>query len=82
MYFVFLTTCLCTTSPNFVKCTRIVFNLPISKSCPFAFKLFKPVAKLTNLLMSSYSTSAFKAAKPLLVDKVDVSIPVACSNYS
>ena len=32
--------------------------------------------------MSSYSTSAFKAAKPILVAKVDVSIPVACSNYS
>ena len=32
--------------------------------------------------MSSCSTSAFKAAKSLLVAKVDVSIPVACSNYS
>ena len=82
MYFVFLTTCLCTTSPNFVKCTRIAFNLPISKLSPFVFKLFKPVAKLTNLSMSSCSTSAFKAAKSFSVAKLDVYIPVACSNYS
>ena len=51
-------------------------------SLNFVYLLFKPVAKLTNLLMSICSTSAFKAGKSVLVAKVDVYIPVACSNYS
>ena len=32
--------------------------------------------------MSRCATSAFKAAKSLVVANVDVYIPVACSNYS
>ena len=31
--------------------------------------------------MANLSTSAFKAIKPFLADKSDVSMPVACSNF-
>ena len=40
----------------------------------------KLVGTLTNLLISSLSTSAFKAIKSFLATKSDVSTPVACFN--
>ena len=44
--FVFLTTSLSTTLPNFFKSTGANFNLPTSKSSTFVFKLFKLVGTL------------------------------------
>ena len=57
--------------------TGTVFNLPTSKSSTFDFKLFQLVGTSKNLLMSSLSTSAFKAIKSFLAAKSDVSTPVA-----
>ena len=58
------------------------FNSPTSKSSTFGFNLFRPLGTLTNLLMSSLSTSAFKAIKSFLAPKSDVlTPPVAYSNY-
>ena len=57
-----------------------MFNLPASKSSSFVFKLFKLVGTSINLLMSSLSTSAFKATKTFLADKLDVPTLVACSS--
>ena len=51
---------LSTTSLNFFKSTGTVFDLPTSKSSTFVFTLFQAVGALTNLLMSSLSTLAFK----------------------
>ena len=77
----FLTTSLSTRSLIFFKSTGTAFNLPTtSKSSTFVFKLFELVGTLTNLLMSSLSTSAFNAIKSFLAAKSDVSIPVAWSN--
>ena len=59
--FVFLATSLCTISFNFFKSTGPPFNLPTSKSSNFVFILFKLVGTLVSLLMSSLSTSAFRA---------------------
>ena len=59
---------------------RNSFNLPTSKSFTFAFKLFKLLRTITNLLISSLSTSAFKAIKYFLVAKSDVSTHATCSN--
>ena len=78
--FVFLTTFLLTTSLNFFKTTGTVFNVPKSTSSIYVLKLFKLVETLTNLLMPSFSTSAFKATKYILAAILDVSTPVACSN--
>ena len=78
--FVFLTTSLSTASLHIFKSRGTVFNLPTSTSSTFVFKLFKIVEKLTNLLIFSLSTSAFKATKSFLAAKSDVSTPVACSN--
>ena len=39
------------------------------------------LVSLYSLLMSTLSTSTFKAIKSLLAAKLDVSVPVACSNY-
>ena len=64
--FVFLTTSLSTRSLNFYKSAGEVFNLPASKSSTIAFKLFKLAQRLTGLLMSNLSTSAFKAIKWIL----------------
>ena len=64
----------------FFKSIGTVFNLAISKSSVFVFKLFKLVGTLTNLLMSNLSTSAFKAIKSFLAAKSHVSMPVACFN--
>ena len=64
----------------FFKSTGTVFNLAISKSSVFVFKLFKLVGTLANLLMSSLSTSTFKAIKSFLAAKSNVSLSVACSN--
>ena len=61
--FLFLTTCLFTTSLNCFNSTGTVFILPTSKSSTFVFKVFKLVETLINLLMSSLSTSAFKPIK-------------------
>ena len=44
------------------------------------YKCFKLVATTVSLLMSSLSASAFKAIKPFLAAKADVSMPVACCN--
>ena len=79
--FVFLTTLLSTTSLNFFKPERTIFNLPRSKSCTFVFKLFKLVGILVSLLVSSLSVPALKAIKSFLADKSDVSMPVACFDY-
>ena len=79
--FVFLTTSLSTTSLNFIKFTGAVFNLPASKSSTFVFELFKLVGILLCLVMSSLSTSPFKAIKSFLEAKSDVSMRVACSNF-
>ena len=57
--FVFLITCLSTTSLNLFKCTETVFNLAISQPSTFFFKLFKLIGTLTNLSMSGLSISAF-----------------------
>ena len=74
-----LTTSFFTTSLNFPKSTGTVFNSPTFKSFTFLFKLFKLVGTLINLLISSLSTSAFKAIKSFLASKSDVSTPVAYS---
>ena len=74
------TTSLSAISLNFFKSTGTVFNLPTSKSFTFVYKLFKLVRTLTNLLMSSLSTSAFQAAKSFVEAKSDVSILVTWSN--
>ena len=78
---VFFTTSVLTASFNFFKSIGTLFNLPTSESSTFGFKSFKPIGTLTNLLMSSLSTSAFKAIKSFLAAKLDVSTPVACSNF-
>ena len=52
--FVFFTTSLLTASFNFLQSTGTVFNAPTSKPSTFAFKFFKIVGTLTNLLMSSF----------------------------
>ena len=49
-----------TTSLNLLKSTRTVFNLPTFESSTFVFRLFKLVGTLTNLLISSLSTSVLK----------------------
>ena len=81
--FEFLTTCLLTTSPNSFKYTGKVFNLSTSKSSTSIFKLSKPVRTLTNLLMSSWSTTPFQAMKSLtnLAAKLGVSTPVTSFDY-
>ena len=63
MIFVFLTTCLSTTSLNPFKSTGTTFNLPTPKFSTYVSKLFKSVVTLANLLMSSLSNPAFKAIK-------------------
>ena len=70
----FITTSLSFTSLNFFKSTGT------PKSSTSVFKLFKLVGTLTNLLMSSLSTSAFEVTKSFLAAKSDVSTPAACSN--
>ena len=77
--FVFLTTSLYTKSVTFFKSTETVFDLPISQSSTFVFKLFELVGTLTNLLISNLSTSAFKARKFFSAVKSDVLTPVARS---
>ena len=67
-------------STTSLKSAGTVFNLSTSKSSVFDFKLFKLVGTLTSLLMSNFSTLAFKAIKYFLAAKSDVSIPVVCSN--
>ena len=57
-----------------------VFNLTTSKSSTFIFKFIKSVRTLAGFLMSSLSTSAFKAIKSLLTAKLDVSTPVTSFN--
>ena len=74
--FVLLTTSSSTTSLNSYKPT--VFNLSTSKASTFVLEL----SKLVNLLISSLWTPAFKAMKPFLASKSDVSMHVAYSNYS
>ena len=69
----FLTSSVSTTSPNF-------FNLPISKSYTFVFKLLKLVRTLPSLLMSSLLTSAFETMKYFLTAKSDVSMPLTSFN--
>ena len=54
-------------------------KLLISKSSIFLF--FEPVGTLSNLLMSSLSTSTFKPMKSILADKLDASLPVASFNF-
>ena len=76
--FLFLATYLITASLHFFKSTSSVSNLPTST---FVFKLFKPVGPLTNLLVPSLSTSAYKAIKYPLASKLQVSTPVASLNY-
>ena len=78
--FVFLTTSLSTASLNFFKYKGTI-HLPTSKLSAFAFKLSKEVGALTNLLMSSLSTSTFKAVKSFLAAKSDAPAPIACSNF-
>ena len=78
--FVILTTSLSTTSFNFFKSIRTVFNSQFSISSTFVFKLFKLVRTLTNLAMPNLSTSAFKAIKSFLAAKSDVPTPVASYN--
>ena len=78
--FVFFTTWFSTKWFNFFKSIEKMFNLPASKSSSFVFKLFKLVGTSINLLMSSLSTSAFKATKTFLADKLDVPTLVACSS--
>ena len=75
--FVFLTTSLSTAS---LKSIGTVFNLPTSNSSYFVFKLFKLVETFTSLLISSLSTSTFKAIKYFLAAKSEISTPVAWSN--
>ena len=77
----FFTTLFFATSLKFFKSTGTVFNLPTSESFIFVLKLLKLVGTLTNLLMPSLSTSAFEVTKSLLAAKLDVSTPVAYSNY-
>ena len=61
------------------KSTGTVFNLPISKSSTFVFKLFNLVGTLTNLLISRLSNLAFKATK-MFKQLSDVSTPIAWSS--
>ena len=61
--FSFLPTLSSTTSLYFVTSTVTAVNLPIPKSSTFVFKLFKLVGTLIIQLMSSLTTSAFKATK-------------------
>ena len=76
----FLTTSLSTISLKFFKSTGTVFKLPKSKSSTFVLRLFKLVGTLTGLLITSLSTSAFKAITYFLAAKLDVSTPIALSN--
>ena len=76
----FLTTSILTAALNFFTSIETVLNLPISKSSTFVFKLFNPAGALTNLLMSSLLTPAFKEIKSLLAAKLDVSTPAAFVN--
>ena len=94
MNFLFFTTLFFITSLKFVKSmetvfnitasksstfiVKTVFNITASKSSTFIVKTLKLVGTLTNLLMSSLLTPAFKAKKKLLAAKLDVSTPVAC----
>ena len=48
-------------------------SLSLSKSSTCVFKLLKLVGIVTNLLISSLSTSVFKETKSFLVVKLDVS---------
>ena len=74
----FLTTLWYTTSIKFaissLKSIGTILNT-------FVFKSFKLVGILTNSLISSSSTSAFRAIKSFLAAKSNISTPVACSNY-
>ena len=74
--FMFLTTSLSTTSLNCFNSTGTVFNIITFKSSIFAFKLFKLVGALNNLLMSSLATSA----KSFLAAKSDSLTSVTCFN--
>ena len=67
-------------SLSFFEFTRTVLNLSASKSFTFIFELFKQLGTLTNLLISTFSTSAFKVIKSLLTAKLDLSILEASSN--
>ena len=78
MNFLFFTTLFFITSLKFAKSMETVFNITASKSSTFIVKTLKLVGTLTNLLMSSLLTPAFKAKKKLLAAKLDVSTPVAC----
>ena len=77
LIFVFLTTSLSNALLNSFKPTGRVFNFQTFKLPTFVFELSKLVETLTNLLMSSLPTSAFKAIKSFLAGK---SMPVAWSN--
>ena len=85
MYLVFefcvAKTILSITLLNYFKSIGTVFDLPKSKSSLFVFKLFKLVGILTNLLMSSLSTSDFKAIKSLLAAKLDVSTLIVSLSF-
>ena len=48
---------------TYFRCIGAVFNSPTSNLSAIVFKLFKLLRTLTNLLMSSWSTSASKAIK-------------------
>ena len=59
---------------------EIDFNLATSKSSTFVLKLFRLVGTLTNLLISSWSTSAFKAEVELDAE-LDASTPLVCFSF-
>ena len=59
---------------------RTGFILSTSKWSTNAFKFFKQVGTLNDLLMSSFSNSVIKAIKLLLDAQLFVSTPVASFN--
>ena len=68
-----MTISLLTASLNFFKSKGRVFNLPTSRSSFFVFILFEPGGTLSNLLISSLSSSTpLLQRKLLLVAKLDV----------
>ena len=80
-YTVFFTPCLSTTSLIFSSLQEQYSPYQHTfKSSTFVFKLIKLVGRLINLLMPSFSTSDLEATKSFYAAKLDVSIPISCSN--
>ena len=57
---------------NFFKSIGTVFDWSTSKSSALVFRLFRSFRTLPNLLISSLSTSTFKAIKYMLIKSPSV----------